>query len=156
LLPGLKVEASTSGGIAAQIAAVAIANRVSPPTAKPAPAKSSWSSVSMEENFGAKSAPDPAAQPAPSRSMASSVATADPDSQPTSTVDPQPSETDGFDLHPPVFLGKGTNGDPFMISSRSQREVVQSMAWKSTLCIWGGPILTLACLYFLALSFGWT
>ena len=159
LLPGLKVEASTSGGIVGQIAAVAIANRVSPPTAKPAPAKSSWSSVSMEENFGAKAAPvapAPAQQPVPSRSIAAAVATVDPEAEPSSAVAAQPPAAPEFDLNPPVFLGKGSNGDPFMISSRSQREVVQSMAWKSTLCIWGGPILTLACLYFLALSFGWT
>jgi len=159
LLPALKVEASASGGISAQIAAVAIANRVSSPAAKAPPARSSWSSVSMDENFGAKRAPLPAAplqQPAPSRGMAASVATADPEAQPVSSVAAQPPAASEFDLHPPVFIGKGTNGDPFMISSRSQREVLQSMAWKSTLCIWGGPILTLACLYFLALSFGWT
>jgi len=159
LLPGLRVEASTSVGLATGISAVSVANRLSTPVAKASPAKSSWSTVSMDENPVMKSAPSPsdaALRSVASGSVASSVATADPDSQPTSTVDPQPSETDGFDLHPPVFLGKGTNGDPFMISSRSQREVVQSMAWKSTLCIWGGPILTLACLYFLALSFGWT
>jgi hypothetical protein len=43
-----------------------------------------------------------------------------------------------------------------MISWHSQREVVQSLAWKSALCIWGGPALTLACVYFLILSLGWT
>ena len=159
LLPGLRVEASTSAGLATGISAVSVANRLSTPVAKASPAKSSWSTVSMDENPVMKSAPSPSDAELRSVALggvASSVATADPDAQPTSTVDPRPSETAGFDLNPPVFLGKGSNGDPFMISSRSQREVVQSMAWKSTLCIWGGPILTLACLYFLALSFGWT
>ncbi len=159
LLPGLKVEASTSGGISAQIAAVAVANRISTPAAKAPQAKSSWSSISMDEHFGSKSPTAPAAspqQPATSPSALAHVALAEPDPQPADIAVSQPSDVNGFDLHPPVFLGKGENHDPFMISSRSQREIVQSMAWKSTLCIWGGPILTLACLYFLALTLGRT
>jgi hypothetical protein len=160
LLPGLKVEASTSGGASAQIAAIAVANRMSTLTAKASPpqAKSSWSSISMDEHVGAKPT---AASAAPAQSVTSpsaltQVAIAEPDPRPADAGASQPSNVNGFDLHPPVFLGKGANHDPFMISSRSQREIVQSMAWKSTLCIWGGPILTLACLYFLALTLGWT
>jgi E3 Ubiquitin ligase len=61
----------------------------------------------------------------------------------------------GFDLHPPVCIRKGSSESPFMISWQSQREIVQSLAWKSTLCIWGGPALTLSCLYFLAVILGW-
>ena len=49
---------------------------------------------------------------------------------------------------------KGQNNPAFFISWRSQREVTESLAWKSTLMIWGGPALTLLCLYVLAMKFG--
>lgn len=48
---------------------------------------------------------------------------------------------DDFDYHPPVILMKG-NG-PFIISSRSEREIVTNLAWKSFLYIWAGPLATL-------------
>jgi len=35
------------------------------------------------------------------------------------------------------------------MSWRSQRDVVQALSWKSTLMIWGGPALTLLCVYVL-------
>lgn len=60
-----------------------------------------------------------------------------------------------FDLHPPVVLMKGTHNPAFFISWRSQREVVLSLGWKSTLMIWGGPIVTIACVYVLLAHFGW-
>ncbi len=60
-----------------------------------------------------------------------------------------------FDLHPHVAVGKGERGDPFTISSQSQREVVQALAWKSMLYIWGGPVFTLVCIYFLLVYWGW-
>jgi hypothetical protein len=50
-----------------------------------------------------------------------------------------------FDLYPPVILTKGTS--PFFISSFSQQEVVQNLAFRSALYIWGGPALTLFCSY---------
>jgi len=46
-----------------------------------------------------------------------------------------------FNLHPPVILMQGQS--PFVISNRSQRDVVSRLGWKSFLCIWGGPIWTL-------------
>ena len=46
-----------------------------------------------------------------------------------------------FDLHPPVILMKGAG--PFVISTRSQREVVARLHWKSLLYIWGGPAAAL-------------
>ena len=52
-----------------------------------------------------------------------------------------------FDLHPPVVLMKGAHDPAFFISWRSQRDVVSSLGWKSTLMIWGGPALTLVCAY---------
>ncbi len=44
---------------------------------------------------------------------------------------------DDFDYHPPVILMKG-NG-PFVISTQSEREIVEGLTWKSFLYIWGGP-----------------
>ncbi len=67
---------------------------------------------------------------------------------------PLAEEIGAFDLHPPVVLMKGSHEPAFFISWRSQREVVSSLGWKSTLMIWGGPALTLACIYFLLAHFG--
>ena len=58
------------------------------------------------------------------------------------------SSANGFDPHPRVVLMRGANNKTFMISWRSQREVAQSLGWKSTLMIWGGPVLALLSLYF--------
>ena len=130
---------------------------------KPAPT-SSWSSVSIDDvPVGQRVASTPRA-PSPARApvqtspirVSAPVATVDPDSAPEGSPADGPAENRGFDLHPSVCISKGSNGDPFMISWRCQRELVRSLAWKSALCIWGGPILTLVCLYFLALNFGWT
>lgn len=60
-----------------------------------------------------------------------------------------------FDLHPSAAISKGERHEPFAISGHSQREVVGKLAWQSTACIWGGPLLALACLYFLASFFQW-
>ncbi|MBZ5597757.1 MAG: E3 ubiquitin ligase family protein [Acidobacteriia bacterium] len=62
---------------------------------------------------------------------------------------------DGFDLHPSVALMKGAHNPAFFISWRSQKDVVQSLGWKSAAMIWGGPALTLLCVYILAAYFGW-
>jgi E3 Ubiquitin ligase len=118
------------------------------PAASAAP-KSSWAAVSMDDVAMNRATP---AAPAAS---ASSVATADLDSVPEDLRSNLP-DNGGFDMRPPVCISKGPTKDPFMISWRSQREVVRSLAWKSALCIWGGPALTLASLYFLAAALGWT
>jgi len=60
-----------------------------------------------------------------------------------------------FDLHPPVVLMRGLHNPAFFISWQSQREVVRSLGWKSAAMIWGGPALTLGCVYFLAVQLGW-
>ncbi len=60
-----------------------------------------------------------------------------------------------FDLHPPVVLMRGTHNPSFLISWHSQRDVVSSLSWKSTLMIWGGPALTLLCAYIVAAHFDW-
>jgi hypothetical protein len=62
---------------------------------------------------------------------------------------------DPFDLHSRVAINQGERGDPFTISSQSQREVVRSLAWKSMLYIWGSPVFTLVCIYFLFVYWGW-
>ena len=58
-----------------------------------------------------------------------------------------------FDLHPPVVLMKGEHNPAFLISWHSQRDVISSLSWKSTLMIWGGPALALLCVYILAAHF---
>jgi hypothetical protein len=60
-----------------------------------------------------------------------------------------------FDSHPPVVLMKGAHDPAFVISWHSQRDVVRSLSWKSTLMIWGGPALTLLCAYIVAAHFDW-
>ena len=56
-------------------------------------------------------------------------------------------QTITFDPHPPVVLMKGINNKTFLISWRSQREVARSLGRKCALMIWGGPALSLLCLY---------
>jgi E3 ubiquitin ligase len=65
----------------------------------------------------------------------------------------RPVETEAFDLNPRVVLMKGTSGEPFFISWRSQRDVVEELAWRSVLYIWGGPVLALAGLWLLVNHF---
>ncbi len=60
-----------------------------------------------------------------------------------------------FDLHPATVLMKGMHDSTFLISWHSQRDVVSSLNWKSTLMIWGGPALTLLCAYILAAHLDW-
>ncbi len=62
---------------------------------------------------------------------------------------------DDFDLKPKTVLMKGTHNPTFMISWRSQRDLLRSLGWKCTLMIWGGPCLTLVSLYILAAQLGW-
>jgi len=60
-----------------------------------------------------------------------------------------------FDVNPKTILMKGERNPAFFISWQSQHDVVSSLSWKSTLMIWGGPALTLLCVYILAAEFGW-
>jgi E3 Ubiquitin ligase len=55
----------------------------------------------------------------------------------------RPVQTDSFDLNPPVVLMKGAAGEPFFISWRSQRDVLEELGWRSVLYIRGGPIVAL-------------
>jgi E3 Ubiquitin ligase len=65
----------------------------------------------------------------------------------SSTAERVPFDASGFDLHPPVVLMKGSNEPTFFISWRSQRDVVNTLNWKSMLLIWGGPVLVLGCVW---------
>jgi len=67
--------------------------------------------------------------------------------------DSEPQES--FDLHPPVVLRKGGHNPAFFISWQSQREIVKALGWKSAAMIWGGPALTLLCVYAIAAQLGW-
>jgi E3 Ubiquitin ligase len=60
---------------------------------------------------------------------------------------------EAYDLHPPVVLMKGSHDPTFLISWRSQRDLISNLGWKSTLMIWGGPALTLVCVYILLAHF---
>ncbi len=50
-------------------------------------------------------------------------------------------QTRQFNLYPRTILMQGQN--PFVISTRSQREVVSQLAWKSFLLLWGAPLWSL-------------
>jgi hypothetical protein len=137
-----------------------------PALSAPQPAPTSWSVVSMDEagmaQIGSAIARHAASAAQGSRA-GSAVAVSDRPSAPVpatlSPVPPTPStpqfDANGFEINPSVAVGKGASGAPFTISCKSQREVVTELAWKSSLCIWGGPVLTLVCLYILSTSFGW-
>jgi hypothetical protein len=62
---------------------------------------------------------------------------------------------EAFDQHPPVVLMKGSHNPAFFISWRSQKEILNSLGWKSAAMIWGGPALTLLCVFILATHYGW-
>jgi len=84
--------------------------------------------------------------------IASSQAPAAAQTQNSAKADPV---RNAFDLHSRIAINQGERGDPFTISSQSQREVVQALAWKSMLYIWGSPVFTLVCIYFLLVYWGW-
>ena len=66
---------------------------------------------------------------------------------------PRPDQRPGANLTPPIVLMKGENNPTFLISWRSQHEVVRSLAWKSTAMIWLGAALALLGTYVLLAQF---
>jgi len=140
---------SSGTGPGNSMPAVSPAGRARMPSAAPA---SVWSEVSMDEPAVSKTAPR--AQPVATSAIQAPVAIADSE-EPTDSVTAEASGSPEDDPPPSVSIAKGAGRDPFVVSWRSQREVVRSLAWKSALCIWGGPALSLVCLYFLAFSRGW-
>jgi E3 Ubiquitin ligase len=117
-------------------------------------AAGNWSSVSIDDVHPAFK--DTQAQ-APAREVAApaGVAIAERPPAPERPQTATASQNAGFDAHPAVVLTKGIDSDPFAISSQSQRDIVRALAWKSTACIWGGPLLTLVCFYILSEVLGW-
>ena len=67
-----------------------------------------------------------------------------------------PAQSDAVNdvLHASAAISKGERGEPFTISSQSQREVVQSLGWRAVGYIWGGPVFALICFYFLMVYWG--
>jgi hypothetical protein len=61
----------------------------------------------------------------------------------------KPEKQSAFDLAPSVILMKGENNPAFLISKRSQHDLVRSLSWRSAAMIWGGAALTLLGLYVL-------
>jgi hypothetical protein len=59
-----------------------------------------------------------------------------------------------FDLHPSVVLAT-ERSHPLFISDRSRSEILQTLAIRSGLYIWGGPILALICFWYLLSRLGY-
>lgn len=59
-----------------------------------------------------------------------------------------------FDLHSKVVLA-GTGSSSLFLSSSSRSEIVESLAWRSALYIWGGPLLTVICFWYLLSRLGY-
>ena len=69
-------------------------------------------------------------------------------------VDPSAAaHLEAFPDQNPTVIHKGTNDPTFYISWRSQKEVVKDLGTKSTLLIFGGPLLSAACLAYLLVYF---
>ena len=64
-------------------------------------------------------------------------------------------KTEPVERDPPVLLTKGRAEDPFLITWSSRRSLLQGLAFYSAICIWGGPILNLSCLYILLTRLGY-
>ena len=111
----------------------------------PASGSRATSVATMPSPIAVKAAP-PAVSPA---SVPAPISARSDVPNPEAKYSPEPPAQNEWDLNTRIAIGKGEHRNPFMISSRSQREVVQSLAWKSTLYIWGGPVLALVALYFL-------
>ena len=141
----------TSAPAPAPIVAGAAMQGGSRATARPAPANAVWSSVSADEIEMGRTSGQSETKAASSGITASAIATAEAEPQP---IAPSGAETSS-ESHMPALVAEGPAGSPFIISWRSQKELVTSLAWKSALCIWGGPALTIVSFYVLARIFDW-
>ncbi len=95
-------------------------------------ARASYENVAVEEN----------APPAVISTAAEETRQAD---------QPKPSD---FDLAPPVVLMKGAKHPAFVISFRSQKEFVSTLAWQSAVMLCGGAAITLLGFYMLWVQMG--
>ncbi|MBV9625157.1 MAG: hypothetical protein JOZ14_14385 [Acidobacteria bacterium] len=95
----------------------------------------------------------PSAWGAPGGEKSTCAALAEPASRgPICLESPEPEDTapsDGFDLHPPVVMIKGSQDSEFIISSTSPRASAASLGWKYTLMLCGGPAITMASIFWL-------
>ena len=167
-MPGLKVDSSSfevpiHNASESEFVTTPNINRDRGSYAAAAVRSSSWSSVSIDEekigrgNIGVATREEPTQAPAtPQAASQFEHRQETAGAIQGSTVGAATDVNGAFDLRPPAVICKGALNEPFMISWHSQREVVRSLAWKSTLCIWGGPILTIVCLYFLFVTWGLT
>lgn len=57
-----------------------------------------------------------------------------------------------FDPHPPTILMKGSS--LFLISEKTERDVVAELSWQTKAYIWGGPVLAVFCLWNLLVRIG--
>jgi len=73
------------------------------------------------------------------------------------TKDPLASEgqSASSDAEVSRVLQQGASASAFRIPALSPNAPRHGANWKTTLMIWGGPALTLACIYFLAAHLGW-
>jgi len=58
----------------------------------------------------------------------------------------------GFEVAPPLVVMKDANNPIFVISSRSQSELISSLGWKSVALVCFGPLLTVLGVYVLLLE----
>jgi hypothetical protein len=159
-LPGVQMNLDNSpSSLRAGAADPATPRATQAPVPQPS-ATSAWSDISMNEvhkpvlearvasAVSVMQMPEPqnAASSWPAQSMSASSEDLPPLDATTNS---------GFALNAPTAVGKGSSTSPFTISSESQRELVSSLGWKSTACIWGGPALAVACVYILLVTLGW-
>jgi hypothetical protein len=55
---------------------------------------------------------------------------------------------------PKVAIRDGEKREPYIISWRSQREVIGEMKRKAVICVWGGPVMAVVALYLLLMLMG--
>jgi hypothetical protein len=63
----------------------------------------------------------------------------------TGSPEPAIPADSAFDLHPRVVLQEGTD-QPFFLSRESPQRAIDSLARKSVVDIWGGPVIALVSL----------
>ena len=68
---------------------------------------------------------------------------------PNESLEPTPDATRDFDLNPGVVLCAGNNRHPLVLSRETPQNMIETLARRAVLDIWGGPVLTLLSLGFL-------
>jgi hypothetical protein len=68
---------------------------------------------------------------------------------------PAPGGNGAWPDHDPTVIMKGTHNPAYFISWQSQKEVIKELSRRSLLFIFGGPLLTLGCVFYILSRFGW-